>query len=116
MSIGGRVDADAVDAAVEPEAQDVVELLATSGCSQLKSGWSGVEQVQVPLPSGTWVQAGPPKMDCQSLGGPPSTPGRNQNRSRAGEPGPAASASWNHGCWSEQWFGTTSMMMRMPRS
>src|SRR5207245_6379921 len=40
--------------------------------------------------------------------------GRNQNNSRAAEPGPAASASRNQGCAAEQWLGTTSMMTRSP--
>ena len=38
------------------------------------------------------------------------------NRARSGEPGPAASAAWNQACWSEKWFGTTSIVTRMPRS
>ena len=29
-------------------------------------------------------------------------------------PGPAASAAWNHGCWSETWLGTMSTIVRMP--
>ena len=63
------------------------------------------------------VQAEPPKIDCQPFGGssPVSPlPARNQKRARSGEPGAEASASWNQGCWSETWFGTTSMIVRMP--
>ena len=55
--------------------------------------------------------------DGQSFGGrspPGPRPGRNQNRSRSGEPGPAASAARNHRCRSEQWFGTKSMIVLMP--
>ena len=56
-------------------------------------------------------------MEGQLLGGSSPfapRPGRNQNRDRAADPGPSASASVNHGCWSEPWLGTTSMMIRMP--
>ena len=94
----------------------------TSGLAQLKSGCSGANRCRyhspgVPSGSVTRVQAGPPKIDCQSFGGrspPGPRPGRNQNRSRSAEPGPAASAAWNQGCWSEPWFGTMSMMILMP--
>ncbi len=94
----------------------------TSGLPQLKSGCSGANRCRyhspgVPSGSVTRVQAGPPKIDCQLFGGwspPGPLPGRNQNLSRAADPGPAASASANHGCRKEPWLGTTSMMIFMP--
>ncbi len=91
----------------------------TAGCSQLKSGCSGANRCRYHSPSSTRVQAGPPKMDSQSLGGssPFSPwPGRKWKRSRSREPDPSRSACLNHSCWSEQWFGTRSTMMRRPSS
>lgn len=35
-------------------------------------------------------------------------------QSRYGESGDDR-AAWNHGCWSEVWFTTRSMITRMPR-
>ena len=58
-------------------------------------------------------------MDGQRVGisSPPGPrPGWNQNRARSGEPGAAASAAWNQGCWSDTWFGTMSTIVRMPRA
>ena len=96
---------------------------ATSGFVQFRSGCREEYRCRnhspgEPSGSVTRVQAGPPKRDCQLFGGSSPCaprPGRNQNRSRSGESGPAASAAANHGCSSEQWFGTMSMMIRMPR-
>ena len=74
------VDAEAVDAQVQPEAQDGAELVADGRVLPVEVGLLGGEQVQVPLAgravgSVTRVQAGPPKMDSQSLGGSsPSAP------------------------------------------
>ena len=91
------------------------------GVVPVEVGLLGREQVQVPL-AGRAVGVA----SCASRSRPrTSTPrrsgsrrrrpsGRNQKRSRSGEPGPAASAAWNHACWSETWLGTTSMMVRMP--
>src|ERR1700733_4051678 len=94
----------------------------TSAEPQLKSGCSGANKCRYHSPfdpsgSVTRVQAGPPKIDCQLFGGSsPETPrpARNQNRDRAAEPGPAASAATNHGCRSEEWLGTTSTMILIP--
>ena len=91
--------------------------VTTSGFSQLKSGCSGANRWRYHSPSGSRVQAGPPKADSQSVGAssPCSPrPGRNTYRSRSGLPGPAARAAWNQRCWSEEWFGTMSMMTRRP--
>ena len=120
---GGRIDADAGDAPVEPEPQDVLVLGANVGVVPVQVRLLGGEQVQVPL-AGRAVRVrvsasrcGPEKFETQWVGiSSPSRPGpgRNQKRARSGEPGPAASAAWNHGCWSETWFGTMSTMVRMP--
>ena len=94
----------------------------TSGWFQFRSGCSGVNMCRYHspgVPSGfvVRVQVEPWKLETQCVGisSPFSPlPGWNQKRSRSGLPGPAASAAWNHSCWSLMWFGTTSMMVRMP--
>ena len=81
-------------------------LARTSGWSQFRSGWSGANRCRYHspgVPSGlvVRVQVVPEKFDGQAVGisSPPAPrPGRNQNRSRSGEPGPAASAAWNQAC------------------
>ena len=68
----------------------------TAGWSQLKSGCSGAKRWRYHSPSGTRVQAGPPKRDSQSLGGSSPfwpRPLRKWKRSRRAEPGPSASAA-----------------------
>ena len=62
------------------------------GVRPVEVGLLGREQMEVPLavPSHRRVHAEPPKIDCQLFGGSsPSgpAPGRNQKRSRSGEPG-----------------------------
>ena len=121
---GRRVDADAGGAAVEPEAEDRLVLGADVGVVPVEVRLLGREQVEVPLARA--CRRGP---SCGSRSGRRGTrtasrsaarrpsgprPGRNQNRSRSGEPGPAASAAWNQACRSETWFGTMSMIVRMP--
>ncbi len=49
VEAGGDVDAEAVDAAVEPEAQDAVELGGDLGGAPVPVGLFGREHVQVPL-------------------------------------------------------------------
>ena len=65
------------------------------------------------------VQVVPEKLLRQEVG-IPSRRGRGRDGTRTGhapgEPGPAASACRNQGCWSETWLGTTSTMVRMPSS
>ena len=69
------VDAEAVDAAVEPEAQDRLELVADLGVAPVEVGLGGVEEVEVPLAvRRRRVQAGPPKIETQLFGG--SAPSR----------------------------------------
>jgi len=38
------------------------------------------------------------------------------NRARSGPPDGPASASTNHRCWSEKWFGTMSIVTRILRA
>ncbi len=45
----GHVDAEAIDAAVEPEAEDVVESFADGLVVPVEVGLRGVEQVEIPL-------------------------------------------------------------------
>ena len=62
----------------------------TSGFDQSRSGCSGANRCRYHCPSGTRVQALPPKFDTQSLGGssPESPdPSRNTYRARSAEPG-----------------------------
>ena len=122
----GRVDPEAVHAAVEPEPQDAAGSSSrTAGFSQLKSGCSGANRCRyhwpgVPSGSVTRVQAGPPKCETASCSAARRrrARGRAGTRTRSARPSAAraASASWNHGCWSEQWFGTMSRMILMPSS
>ena len=96
----------------------------TSGWFQLRSGCSGVKRCRYHspgVPSGFTVRVhvSPWKFEIQLVGisspfGP--LPGWNQKRSRSGLPGPAARACWNQGCSLETWFGTMSMIVRMPSS
>jgi hypothetical protein len=55
----GDIHPEAVDAAVEPEAEDVEELLAHPRVLPVEVGLGGVEEVQVPLAGGA-VGAGDP--------------------------------------------------------
>ncbi|MGC0346441.1 hypothetical protein RKD34_002021 [Streptomyces sp. SAI-218] len=59
VEAGGDVDAEAVDAPVEPEAQDAVELGAGLGIAPVPVGLLGREHVQVPL-AGAAVLLGHP--------------------------------------------------------
>lgn len=43
-------------------------------------------------------------------------PGRNQNLARSAEPGGAASAAWNHGCWADLALGAIRAVRRAARS
>ncbi|SKX95419.1 Uncharacterised protein [Mycobacteroides abscessus subsp. abscessus] len=76
--------------------------------------WPGVPSASV-----TRSHAGPPKMLTQLFGGSSPfspRPSRKMYRARSGLPGPAASASMNHWCWSLVWLGTRSIVTRISRS
>ena len=116
-----RVDPHSGGTPVEPEPRTSSCSAQTSLCVQLRRRLVGREQVEVPLARHTVVagavHAEPPKIERQPFGGSaPSSPlpGRNQKRARSAEPGGDASAAWNHGCWSETWFGTMSTIVRIP--
>ena len=89
---------------------------ATSGLDQSRSGCSAANRCRYHWPSGTRVQAGPPKRDCQLFGGSaPSSPvpSRKTYRRRAGLAGSATAATklaWR----SESWLGTRSMVTFSP--
>ena len=89
----GNVDAEPVDAAIAPEAQRLEEVGADLRVVPVPVGLLGREQVQVPLPVGHRVHAGPPKNDLQSAGGSSPfgpEPSRKMYRSRSAEPHGAA--------------------------
>ena len=123
VEAGGDVDAEAVDAPVEPEAQYVVEVSRRPrGCASSDRAARGVNMCRyhwpgVPSCSVTRLQAGPPNMECQLLGGSSPSgprPSAKWKRARASLPGAAARASRNHGCSLEQWLGTMSRSSLMP--
>ena len=115
----GGVDADAVDAPVEPEPQDVLELLADLRVVPVEVGLLGGEQVQVPLarrrrPGSrrgrrrwTASRSAAARRPRRGPGGTRTGPARRAGpaRQRLLEPGVLVGA-----CGS----GTMSMMIRMP--
>ena len=96
----------------------------TSGLSQSRSGcsianWWRYHWPGRPSASEMRSHADPPKTPIQPVGGwAPSgpRPSRKTKRARAADPGPAASASANHGWALEVWFGTRSSNTRSPWS
>ena len=92
---------------------------STSGLSQLRSGCSARNECRYHWPvASSKVHAGPAALntDSQSLGGPPSgAPSRHTYQSRFGSSRLERDAS-NHGCRSDEWFGTQSRMIRIPRA
>ena len=90
----------------------------TCGFSQSRSGCRESNRWRYHCPSGTRVQAAPPKIDSQLFGGSSPVaprPSRNRYRPRSGEPGALARAAWNQTCSSEVWLGTRSTSTRTPR-
>ena len=88
----------------------------TSGFHQLRSGCSLRKLCKKYCPVvSSRVHAGPPKLDAQLLGGPPSSDGSAHTyQSRFGLLREAR-ASINQGCSMLVWFGTKSRMTRKSR-
>ena len=89
----------------------------TSRLSQFRSGCSAANRCRYHCPSPDPGPGRAAERDSQSDGGSdPSgpVPSRKMYRSRAGDPVGAASASRNHACRFEVWFGTMSTMTLMP--
>ena len=113
------VDAEAVDAAVEPEAQHVVHGLDDLRVVPVEVGLLGQEGVQVPLPGG--LVPGP-RADRRRR--PPASCWADAVRRAVapavpvalGESSRRARVSTNHGCWSDVWLGTQSSSTRMSRA
>ena len=110
------VDAEPGDAAVEPEPQDPVELVADLLVPPVEVGLLGQEVLQVVLAGrSSSVHAEPPKLLTQLFGGEPSGFGSAQTyQSRFGLSRDERD-SWNHGCSMLVWFGTRSSSTLMPR-
>ena len=112
----GDVDPEPVDAAVEPEPEDVLELLdAPRGWSSRGRAGSWSNRWRYHSPSGRRSQAGPPNTDSQSVGGSaPSGPlaGTDVVAGARRVTDRRAMASWNQACWLEVWLGTRSTMTR----
>ena len=92
---------------------------ASSGLPQLRSGCSTVNSWRYhwPVaPSCSQTEPARAKVETSSSGGPPpGAPSRQMYQSRLGSSRDEREAA-NHGCWSEEWFGTQSMITRMPRA
>ena len=119
----GHVDAEAVHAAVGPEAQGLQEVVADLAVVPVQVRLLRGEEVHVPLAGGAVrfrdaLPGRPPKTESQSDGGnrPSRVPGRRGRCSVRGpaEPFGAARASWNHSCRLEEWLGTMSAISLMP--
>ena len=114
-----HVDPEAVDAAVQPEAQHVVHgLRDVPGCANsgraAAAGTSAGSTARWPHPRSRRGRR--EKALDQLFGGEPSGLGSRQTyQSRYGL-SRLERDSWNQGCWSELWFGTRSRITRMPRA
>ncbi len=91
----------------------------TAGWSQSRSGWADSNRCRYHWPdAGSRVQAGAVRSNeaTQLLGGAPSGVASRQTYQSRWALSRPDTASTNHGCWSEVWLGTQSMMIRSPRA
>ena len=109
------VDAETVDAAVQPVPQHPSKSATTSGSRQFRSGCCGACRCRYHSPSAAAVQAGPPNADCQSFGGnsPLARAGRGSARGPASRVRPPTPRGTTGGA-SEVWLGTRSMSTFRP--
>ena len=117
--VGHGVEAHAVDPEIHPVVDHLQHLVGDLGVVEVEVGLVAVEAVpevgaghRVPRPvrrlevleddAGGAVAVGrvAPHVEVAATGSPPA-----HRRAR-----------WNHGCWSEVWFSTSSVITRMPRS
>ncbi len=114
----GDVDAEAVDAQVEPEAQDRANSSRDRGVVPVEVGLLGGEEVQVPLagPVGPGSRPGrrrPTPSRSAAVRRPRPCPG-GSGSARARDPGPSASAALEPGVLVGGVVGTRSTMTRRP--
>ena len=117
VEVRHRVEAEAVDAEVEPEAQDVEHRLLHLGVVVVQVGLVREEAVPVVLRRATGSQVQfdgsvSTKM-IRASGHGRRCPTRRTSR-RSGSSG-SERDSWNHGWSADVWFMTRSAMTRMPR-
>ena len=112
-----RVDAEARGAELQPEAHDLLDLLAHRGVGPVQVGLEVVEAVEVPRrrPSRPRSRSRSARRGRRCPAGGRAAPSSLQTyQSRYGDCGELR-ADRNHGCWSEVWLTTRSSRMRMPR-
>ena len=117
VEVGHRVEAEAVDAHVEPEAQRVEHRVVDLRVVEVEVGLVAVEAVpevllahRVPGPvRRLGVDEDDPGLLVELVGVGPDV--EVAVRARRGR----CATAWNHGCWSLVWFMTKSMITRMPR-
>ena len=99
--------AEAVHAALDPEAHHVLHRRHDLRVAPVEVGLLGIEGVQVPAPArSVAVHAGPPKADDPVVRRPVA---RSAQMYQSG-------CSRNHGCSIDVWQGTRSISTRSPRS
>ena len=118
VEVGHGVEAEAVEAEVEPEAQDVEHRLLDLGVVEVEVGLVGEEAV--PVVGAGLVVPGPVRRLGVGEDDPRvlvacATVSDQTYQSRSGEPGGAARAPGTTRGRDEVWFMTRSAITRMPR-
>ena len=104
-------------AELQPEAHDLLDLLAHRGVGPVQVGLEVVEAVVVP---GLGLRVARSRSRSARRGRRCPGGGRRARsslqtyQSRYGDSG-SLRADWNHGCWSDVWLTTRSSRIRMPR-